>query len=252
MVVYFSGTGNSRYCAEMIADELGDSLTDVFPHIRARQAAELQSDRPWVFVAPTYGWQLPHIFAEFVQRSNFSGSRKAYFVLTCGSEIGCAGSGIAKLCKEKSFEYKGVLQVVMPENYIVLFRAPGQAQAQKIIEAARPDIESGIACIRRGESFPPHKTGVVDWLKSNPVNAMLYRFTIRAAPFYATDACIGCGKCAADCVLHNIRLENGKPAWGADCTHCMACICGCPVHAIEYGKATRKKVRYQCPPYQKK
>ena len=140
----------------------------------------------------------------------------------------------------------------MPENYIVLFRAPGQAQAQKIIEAARPDIESGIACIRRGESFPPHKTGVVDWLKSNPVNAMLYRFTIRAAPFYATDACIGCGKCATDCVLHNIRLENGKPAWGADCTHCMACICGCPVHAIEYGKATRKKVRYQCPPYQKK
>ena len=28
---------------------------------------------------------------------------------------------------------------------------------------------------------------------------------------------------------------------------CMACICGCPAEAIEYGKKSRGKPRYQCP-----
>ncbi len=59
MIVYFSGTGNSRYCAQMMADQLGETLTDAFPYIRASKAANLQSDTPWVFVAPTYARQLP-------------------------------------------------------------------------------------------------------------------------------------------------------------------------------------------------
>ena len=30
----------------------------------------------------------------------------------------------------------------------------------------------------------------------------------------------------------------------------MACICGCPVSAIEYGRKSQGKPRYQCPEYQ--
>ena len=61
--------------------------------------------------------------------------------------------------------------------------------------------------------------------------------------------CVGCGKCAAVCVENNIRLRDGRPVWGDRCTHCMACICGCPAGAIEYGRASRGKPRYQCPEY---
>ena len=46
---------------------------------------------------------------------------------------------------------------------------------------------------------------------------------------------------------YNIKLKDGKPAWGSECTQCMACICYCPVSAIEYGKATIGKDRYLCP-----
>ena len=56
--------------------------------------------------------------------------------------------------------------------------------------------------------------------------------------------CIGCGKCVELCPLNNIHLENGKPLWGKNCTHCMACICYCPKEAIEYGKKSRGKPRY--------
>ena len=46
------------------------------------------------------------------------------------------------------------------------------------------------------------------------------------------------------CPLNNIHLESGRPVWGKNCTHCMACICYCPKEAIEYGKKSKGKPRY--------
>ena len=34
MIIYFTGTGNSRYCAKMIAEKLGDEMVDVFHYIK--------------------------------------------------------------------------------------------------------------------------------------------------------------------------------------------------------------------------
>lgn len=65
--------------------------------------------------------------------------------------------------------------------------------------------------------------------------------------FYATNKCISCGKCENVCPLKNIHLKEGKPIWGNNCTHCMACICSCPKAAIEYGKHTKNRERYICP-----
>ena len=46
------------------------------------------------------------------------------------------------------------------------------------------------------------------------------------------------------CALNNIRLEKGKPVWGKDFTHCMACICDSTKEASEYGKKSKGKPRY--------
>lgn len=92
MIVYYTGTGNSRYVAQRFAAALDDDLITANEYIKNDTPAALHSDRPWVFVSPTYGWQIPHIFADFLRRGRFTGSRKAYFVMTCGSEIGNAAA----------------------------------------------------------------------------------------------------------------------------------------------------------------
>jgi LysM repeat protein len=40
------------------------------------------------------------------------------------------------------------------------------------------------------------------------------------------------------------KLAEGKPQWGRNCTHCMACICACPSEAIEYKNKSKGKPRY--------
>ena len=247
MVIYFSGTGNSRFAAEFLAKQLNDELLDAGRRMRSGERDSFRSERPWVFAAPIYAWRMANVMTEYIRRTEWSGSRDAYFVLTCGSEIGDAGKYAAQLCEEIGLNYKGVLQVVMPENYIAMFNAPGEAESRAIVAKAKPVLAQAGELIRQGKALPAPKVGLLDKLKSGPINEGFYKFYVKADAFFATEDCTGCGFCVKACPLQNIQLADGKPVWGKNCTHCMACICGCPTEAIEYGKRSRGKPRYQCP-----
>ena len=132
MIYYLTGTGNSRWAAQLLADHLHDTAEDAAPALKSGLAPSLHSEKPWVFVCPTYGWQIPHVFADLLCRTGFDGSRKAYFVLTCGDDIGAAGPRLRKLCGELGLEYRGVWPLVMPENYVAMFPVPGEEEAKKI------------------------------------------------------------------------------------------------------------------------
>ena len=247
MIVYFSGTGNSRYCARFLAQRLGDTAEDATPYLRSGGAAHLTAAQPWVFVCPTYAWRIPRVFRDFLRRSSFSGGKDAYFVMTCGSETGDAQRELPALCAALGLTYRGLFPVAMPDNYLVLFQTPAPEAARESLATVRPRLEEAARLIQRGETLDPLPVKPLDKLKSGIVNQGLYRYFIRTKAFYATDACVGCGKCQALCPLGNIRLQNGRPQWGQNCTHCMACISYCPTKAIEYGKASRGKARYHFP-----
>ena len=81
------------------------------------------------------------------------------------------------------------------------------------------------------------------------VNPIFYATCVHDRAFTVDDSCIGCGKCATLCPMNNIELQGGKPRWNGHCTHCMACISYCPKAAIAYGKKSRTRRIYTCPPY---
>lgn len=130
----------------------------------------------------------------------------------------------------------GTAQIVMPENYIAMFSAPQADKAREIVAQAEPSIDRAIAAIQAGECFAPTRNKLYDRFMSGPVNPIFYKFCVKADAFTVSDTCIGCGQCAKRCPMNNVTLKNGKPVWGKNCTHCMACICYCPKEAIEYGK----------------
>lgn len=247
MIVYYTGTGNSRYAAEALAYHTGDEIFNATDAMRDKETAALKSEKPWIFVSPTYCWRIPKIFQKWISEGSFVGSKDAYFVMTCGSDIGNAEKHIKSFCTKKGFNYRGVQEVVMPENYLAMFSVPGDEESAAIRREADPVLKSAAEKIVGGLPIERKRAGIFDTIKSGPVNPGFYALCVKSKSFTVSDDCISCGKCAKDCPVKGIKLENGKPVWTGDCTHCMACICGCPVSAIEYGKISEGKPRYQCP-----
>ncbi len=247
MVLYYTGTGNSEYVAKKIGEQIKDEVINLFDKIKRHDYSEIYSDRPFVIVYPTYAWQMPRILKGFIQKTAFAGNKKVYFVTTCGDSMGNMPKYLPELCSQKEFTYMGCAEVVMPENYIAMFNAPEKEEAVKIVKNADAVIKNIVDVIRHNGTIPKKKVGTFAKISSGMVNAIFYPVFVSAKKFYTTDDCIGCGNCVKVCPLNNVSLNEGKPVWGDQCTHCMACICKCPKEAIEYGNKSKGKPRYQCP-----
>ena len=239
MILSFSGTGNSKYVAKRIADALGDEIVNLNDRIKAGDTSPVETGERVIIVTPTYAWRIPRVVRDWLLKTELRGAKQAWFVMTCGSEIGNADKYNRDLCAEKAISCMGTAQIVMPENYIAMFSAPHADKARQIVAKAEPSIDRAIAAIQRNQPFAPTRNNLYDRFMSGPVNPIFYKFFVKANAFTASSACISCGQCAKRCPMNNVA-----PVWGKNCTHCMACICYCPVSAIEYGKKSVGQPRY--------
>ena len=244
MVLYFTGTGNSRYLARRIAEGLEMPLYDLNACIKAGNTAPVQTGRDVVLVTPTYAWRIPRVVSEWLGKTALTRAERIWFVMDCGSEIGNAAGYNRQLAAQKQLQYMGTAQIIMPENYIAMFDAPQAEEARRIVAKAQPDIDRSIAAVREGRPFPPPHDRLYDRFMSGPVNPIFYACFVKSSAFTVSEACTGCGRCARRCPTNSITLRDGRPVWGKGCTHCMACICYCPTSAIEYGKKSLGKPRY--------
>ncbi|WP_368077351.1 EFR1 family ferrodoxin [uncultured Anaerotruncus sp.] len=195
-------------------------------------------------VAPTYAWQMPKVVERWIRETEFEGTKDIYIVLTCGGSVGNAAAYAKKLCAEKGLHFSGLALVAMPNNYVALSNTPDKAECAAILEKAGERIVSLAALIQKGEPFPEAAISFKDRMNSGPVNGLFYALFVHDKGFAASEACVSCGKCAQRCPLNNIRISDGKPVWNGNCTHCMACIGGCPTEAIEYKSASKGNRRY--------
>lgn len=244
MVLYFSGTGNSQFVAIQIAKKIDDEVISINQYLKRGRKASFQSERPFVFVAPTYSWRMPRVVENWILETDFKGSRNAYFILTCDSSCGNAGIYIQKLCEKKGLLFCGLSPVQMPENYLAMFPTPSASECLAIVEKAKPHIGTLAEQIRSGRHFARLPVTLRDKLESGPVNPLFYKLLVHDKGFSVCNDCVSCGKCALRCPLNNIEMTDGKPVWKGNCTHCMACIGGCPAGAIQYKSKSKDRHRH--------
>nr|WP_330362421.1 EFR1 family ferrodoxin [[Clostridium] dakarense] len=176
MIMYFSGTGNSAYVAKRIGKEIGNESLNLFEKIRNCDYSYLTSDKPWVIVVPAYAWRIPRIVHEWLMKTKLGGNRDIYFVMTCGDSNGDAGKYLKKLCIAKGMNYKGCKSIIMPENYIALFKTPDKNEALAIIEQSEQIISDTAQYIRNNLAFPePHVT-FKDKFNSSLVNDIFIHY----------------------------------------------------------------------------
>ena len=247
MVVYFSGTGNSRYVAKQIAEKTGDRVYDAAECIRLQIGDTLTDTKPFVFVAPVYVAAPPLDFMDFFRKCHFEGNQKVYFLMACAGAMGASPVYCQEMAEEKGLQYMGTASVILPQNYIPYFSMKSPAENKRILMNALPVINALAQDIAAGKAFPDPKTKTWEAISTKMILKPYYKWFITSKPFRVIEKCIGCGKCEKVCPLGNIRMNGKLPSWADRCTHCMACINLCPMDAIEYGKGSVGKIRYRGP-----
>ena len=161
-------------------------------------------------------------------------------VCSCGAE---AGYAMEKLSSR--FSLNSAYSVAMPSNYIIAADVESGESIVAKITKAKENLKTIANQIITKQSVDDVNKGKLPWIKSVLANFGFNKFARSTKPFYVTEKCTSCGECAKNCPANTIRIIDGKPQWGKKCYQCTACINRCPVKAIEYGKGTLLRSRYQ-------
>lgn len=251
MILYFTGTGNTKYAADVLAEELNDEIISLNDVMKNNKPLKFQSSQPFVIVSPIYAWRLPKNIENIIKQAEFSGNNKIYFVVTMGGNSGNAYKYCKKICKNRGLDYMGFCGVKMPDNYVMASKMPEKSEALAKIAAAEPKIRTIAAEIKNGSEIMRNDKSILDPLYSGFINWAFNLFTVNSRSYNVSDACISCGKCETLCPTDNIIMKDGKPVFGTKCMSCYACIHLCPKAAINIGKMTQSHGRYVCPEYKK-
>ena len=76
MVVYFSGTGNSKYVAERIAGSLQEKLICMNERIKSGDTGSVKTGENLVVVVPTYAWRIPRVVSDWIGQTEFVGEER--------------------------------------------------------------------------------------------------------------------------------------------------------------------------------
>ena len=256
MIFYFSGTGNTKWVAQQLAEATGDPLLFIPEELQKGDLTyTLKSGEALGFCFPTHGWQPPRIVREFIRRAQFTVESPSslnpycYAVTTCGDNMGEAMTILNRELQRHGIQAVSQFSVIMPESYVCLpfmYTDTPEREAEKK-ETARHDLEEYIKVVNeRRTGYSQLTLGMMPWTLSHVIGAYFNRFMITDKKFTVdTDLCTHCGRCARECPVGDIVFDK-MPQWKNDssCTCCLSCYHHCPVHAINYGRITRKRGQY--------
>ena len=251
MVIYFSATGNSKYCAEKIAKATDDRLFSLNNAMKKGQSEiDIGGDSQLVIVSPIYDMGMSWAVKEYLESADFVNvSDNCYIcaVFTCGKSYGIAAEEMKEVLQKKGLSLNAAYAICMPDTYIPMFPLASEEKQQEILGKAEYTLSTVVCKIRNQESsfeMPP--------AAPKPMAKLIRKINIpkqkKTYHFWVKDNCIICHLCEQICPMNIIKIQNGKPIWTKDgCACCLGCIHRCPEQAIQYGKKTESRGRYTNP-----
>ena len=246
MIFYFTGTGNTRWAAQLLAEATGDKLLYIPDELdNTNLHYELKDGERLGFCFPTHGWQPPHIVREFIRRSTFivQHSTYIYALTTCGDNMGYAMRIFEKELRQKGLHTNARFAIVMSESNVCFsfLHLDTDEKARQKVDAARQRMTQICQMItERQRGVEELVKGAIPFTYTYIIGGYYNKHLITDKKFWVDEqACIKCGLCQKLCPVDDIK--GTPPVWlhNERCTNCLACYHHCPAHAIHWGNMKR-------------
>lgn len=247
-IYYFTGTGNSLYVANLIADSLDDST--IIPMAKTLASGEPVEAERIILVFPVYMYRAPRIVCRFAAKIRKAQSVCA--VVSMGGESGATFKQLRSILRKNSLDLHFAFGIKMPDNFFTPYEnaAPDDKQKKKLREASGRITEI-VNLIKKGDRIIEKDTSFFKtWIWPGLWFAAGYLSIQKLGKkgFIVEQPCTGCGTCEKVCPAGNITMTNGKPVWSEHCELCLACRHWCPHKAIQFGKTTKgRRTQYRNP-----
>lgn len=233
--VYFSGTGNTRYCVETFLKEC-DADTQAFSIEEDCASHHIREQEEIVIGYPVQYSNIPKILQDYIaDHQDIWKDKKIFVIATMGLFSGDGAGILARLLQKHGAVIIGGLHLKMPDSICdekVLKRS--LSQNRLLIKSAEQKIRNAAKRTKNGN--PPREGLGVACRLTGLFGQRLYFY--HKTRSYSdklkidTDKCIGCGKCVGLCPMKNLYLKNEKAVSGNRCTMCYRCVNKCPAQAI--------------------
>lgn len=245
MILYFSGTGNSKYCAKKIAEKTNDKLVSINMMLK-NNICELDMDGEDTLgiVCPTYDYNIPWVVKDFLEKLVIKDLKEHIYcfgVFTCGGNAsGMCAKSLESILKDRGITLNYAATIPMPDNYILLYKLDTSENDQKIENANKLLEDISMQIMNKDTCKIKAKGRLFSVFSKLIINSQK-----DTRSFKVSDECINCGLCEKVCSLNIINIKDGKPVWSdKECCCCLSCINRCPKKAISKGKMSIKNEHY--------
>lgn len=240
LLLYYTGTFNTRYLSEHIAHRLekdGDSVT-------LYEINQLKTERldftPYDMVglgAPIYGFSAPRPFVHFIRAQRFPKGLKVFIYKNSGEvyhDNDASSMFVLRKLRRSRVSINNEYHFGMPYNIHFRFD-PAFVKEQlvyngKLMEIMIYELKNGIGNLKKY----PLRSRLITWSISRfqyiggDVNSFFYRID--------KERCNGCDLCIKSCPRQNIyRNKKGEIRFHHKCDMCMRCSLRCPRDAFYIG-----------------
>ncbi len=233
--VYFSGTGNTKYCVEKFLAEYYHSKN--IGSIEDPYTAEkIKKNHEMVIGYPVQYSAVPKILRDYIMANpDIWKGKKVFIIATMGLFSGDGAGILARLLNSYGAVITGGLHLKMPDSIgdvRALKRSP--EKNKELVMKAEEKIQRAVYFIKSGK--PPQEGLGIGCHLAGLFGQRLYfgwktkRYTnkLKIDP----QKCIGCGLCKSLCPMENISIKKKLAVSGDQCTMCYRCISRCPKQAI--------------------
>lgn len=246
LMLYFSGTGNSKYIASTFSKKMNAKCHSIEEKIDFKN--EIKKHDIIAFCYPIYASNVPRIMREFVSK-HVELLKYKKLIIFC-TQLMFSGDGARVFTDLLPEGYGKVIYAEhfnMPNNICNsgIFPVKNGEKTKKYIKTAQKKIDRICNDLQKGK-IKLRGFNKVSNIMGKGQGAYWQEIEEKNKSSVQVDEdCIKCGLCARLCPMKNLNLTTKEVVHNDNCILCYRCVNACPKKAITVLIHTKPKEQYK-------